>query len=206
MDRPRLLVCLYCSAIIWSSTQYCSACWSALEYLMRQSPGFASRKGLQIHYLWEWRREYILNHGSYALKKLCCEPTWIRLAELLTHRSGLSEWTDGILIPAPPRKVGEEDHAFRLARGLSQVTGFPLHTLLRRNEFGPAQKSKTARQRHEIELQMDGKLGDFKGLRPIFVDDIVTTGATAQAAKVALRWQTPFTVLALYCRPFHALV
>jgi predicted amidophosphoribosyltransferase len=111
-----------------------------------------------------------------------------------------------VLIPAPPRSKSQWDHARRLAQGLSNLTGFPLSAPLRRGAAGGGQKSKSAQERRELALEIDGNLDDFNGLRPVFVDDIVTTGATAQAAKVALRTQSPFTVLALYCRPLDALV
>lgn len=143
----------------------------------------------------------ILNRLSYGLKNLECPQTWLRLAELLVLKIGQRLDPEHVaLIPAPARQIGSLDHAGRLALAISDLTGVKVLTLLQRPEGTESQKKLGRQRRQMATLLPTEKHNDLNGLRPIFVDDIVTTGSTARAAKKALGEDIPLTVLTLCCR------
>ncbi len=108
--------------------------------------------------------------------------------------------SDTLLIPAPPEKEGLKDHAFRLAFGLSELTGFEVRTpLIRDQKAGTSpQKQKTKRERIKTHLRLKEP---FSARHCIFVDDVLTTGSTAYAAYKALQQPEFFMICTLVFRP-----
>lgn len=92
-------------------------------------------------------------------------------------------------VPARRRDIFDRgfDHAYLLARGVSRRTGLPLRPLLHR----------TARVRDQTDLGREDRRANLHGAfeaaddppsSVLLIDDLVTTGATATACAVALRW------------------
>jgi predicted amidophosphoribosyltransferase len=101
-----------------------------------------------------------------------------------------------ILVPAPS-SANQIDHAFLFAQMLHRYTGWPMKSCLQKGTR-VAQKHLDKWQRQSVEITADEKISD--GQAVIFVDDVVTTGATAKAAYLALGRPKNFFVIALASR------
>ena len=92
-----------------------------------------------------------------------------------------------VLVPAPPRREGTWDHAHQWAKALSEVLGIRVACLLRRDPGDRDQRWLSRAERAEVRLHLQpGKTVNPEKIY-IFVDDVLTTGATFRAARAQLR-------------------
>ncbi len=115
--------------------------------------------------------------AAEPLVRAMVETVWAR-----GLRAALVTWVPG---RAPDIRLRGFDHAFLLAEGLARELGLPLAPLLSRQRAGEDQSGLSRLERWA------NTEGAFRG-RPsssavVVVDDLVTTGATASAAAVALQ-------------------
>ena len=97
-----------------------------------------------------------------------------------------------VLLPCPSTR--RKDHAKALAIELSQILGVPVVQALMTEKSHKSQKQKSRSEREKIVFQ---KTASLRRKHVIFIDDIVTTGATAKAAKKALGLTEGFEVWCL---------
>lgn len=91
-----------------------------------------------------------------------------------------------VLVPAPPRREGAQDHADQWARALSEILGIGVERLLMRDPRGRDQRELSRAERAEIRLHLQpGRKVDPEKIY-IFVDDVLTSGATFRAARAQL--------------------
>ncbi|ROR34501.1 ComF family protein [Inmirania thermothiophila] len=98
---------------------------------------------------------------------------------------------DGVLVPVPlhRRRLAQRGYnqALELARGIARARGLPLApALLARRRDTPSQVGLDARARRR-NLRTAFVARDAAPRRVILVDDVLTSGATAEAAARALR-------------------
>ena len=78
------------------------------------------------------------------------------------------------------------NQAARLAQGVSKEVGVPVMPVLSRQRRQPAQQGLDAPARRSNLRDAFRLKGDVSGLRLALIDDVVTTGATAEAASACL--------------------
>lgn len=104
-----------------------------------------------------------------------------------------------IIIPAPPGKKDFKDHAFYLGESLSRLSGYQFSPLLSRlNSTVDQQKQKNKTHRRQLRFQLNNYVSHLNSV--IFVDDILTTGSTAVAAKEVLNPSENFIVFTIAWR------
>jgi predicted amidophosphoribosyltransferase len=158
-------------------------------------------------YLWRWDEDAAwvgdLIHG---LKDGYHRQTFRDIAQMffLCHRRLIGACdARPVFIPAPPRKPGRQDHAGVLAEELAKVFKGSVWAVLCRRD-SEAQKRKALAERRTLGLIAEPSAAEFakNSKRTIvFVDDIVTSGATAGAAFLALGRPKNFAVWSIAYRP-----
>lgn len=93
-----------------------------------------------------------------------------------------------IVVPAPPSKLGQKDHAYEWAFALAHLLGASLYTGLRKKGGRQRRRDRGDRALLQMEaVEINTSLSqDSTEAIWIFADDIVTTGSTAHAAYLAL--------------------
>lgn len=110
------------------------------------------------------------------------------------------------VVPAPSKKRGAKDHAFVLAQEYANILGYPLVNPLVRIDQG-AQRGRSRQERTQIRVELDKnyKPEQFASAKIIWVDDVLTTGATAEACHKAMGSPKNFSVWTLAYRAFLLL-
>lgn len=186
----------------------CSYCMNKLRLTINDltSSRFPVKK-LNTLALWNWgeRNDCTLRslmmglkggNGFLELRKELV--TWLVARSLWLQEEKKDGW---VVIPAPPRQLGEKDHAVRLAELIGDALDVPVVESFRRENFGVVHHRLNRGERHRtvkanLQLLSPGK----KFSHVIFVDDIVTTGATASRAHQLLDHPEHFQVWSLVRR------
>ncbi|MCE3009453.1 MAG: hypothetical protein LW875_02420 [Proteobacteria bacterium] len=99
------------------------------------------------------------------------------------------------LIPVPPKVPGQQDHAFRIAKVLSELMGKPIVMPLRSKSASPQKRlSKTDRKAIAFE-KIPVNFANHHRLT--LVDDVITTGQTMNAMVAALEGVQKFHLFSL---------
>lgn len=163
--------------------------------------------------LYEWRdeNEYLSRKMALSLKgggpRELFHPFAERLC-LLRLNLGHRHKQRPVFVPAPGRSGAKLDHAESLALALSEIAGGEYFSALKRIDLSE-QKNKSDSERRlplpRFLLKEDAfePLGRFlhESSPLIFVDDIITTGSTAQLAYEALKRPNLFEIWTIFHRP-----
>lgn len=97
-----------------------------------------------------------------------------------------------VIVPVPLHWsrwwIRRHNQAEAIARGISEVLGVPMRRAIRRVQATPKQASVTAveRRKNLVGAFRSTSFPSVRGLRVLLVDDVLTTGATADAATEAV--------------------
>ncbi|MCB0356298.1 MAG: ComF family protein, partial [Bdellovibrionales bacterium] len=140
--------------------------------------------------LWEWS----------PTKNTWCEELIYQMKNkklLYIHHYLVEMWLSDVLtfykkarsslcvVPSPRRSWAKYDHAHSLAQALAEKLSLPLIDCLER-ENQEVQKRKSKQQRAAIKIGLKTQFLDWQFNEVIFIDDVITTGSTLQAAWIAL--------------------
>ncbi|MCB0377666.1 MAG: hypothetical protein KDD33_04175 [Bdellovibrionales bacterium] len=170
----------------------CTGCESRLFRRIEKVQVKVIHPAYSLFYLWDWRPED--RNMKTIVESLKGGRPRVAFAKIATlfyflHPQSPQRW-DAIYYPSK----GTKDHAYEWAQILGQLIGcpsYPLRTMSRRKQ---AKLPKSERQKIQFLPQAP------KGQRLLFVDDIVTSGATARGAFEALGQPKNFAVWAPFYR------
>lgn len=202
--------CCACGAPVLANRHLCRSCRLHVESEMNY--------WAEIHSTPEWRgfllvclasyRSYPISDWIKALKGGDQTEDFAWLARNLIRRRILLPdpipLGPVVVVPTPPRVLGKNDHAYCLAKEISRQTGWPLQegALTHRRDGQPQkQKSEEERRAKEFAVLDPGALIDLSTTTIIFVDDVVTTGGTVEAAWRALERPRHFEVWCVAHQP-----
>jgi len=201
--------CCVCSASSVCVSWLCAFCWNRLEsYFLCPNDMIRVQSGLTHIRLFDWSQDndFFLRTFLKSLKGSAFPHIFDELSREILHRiiQVRSLKATNNIIPAPAKKLGLKDHAFCFASSLAQVTGYSLKNLLlrrifkdRKEMFTKPQKFRNKRERRKVSFQLRVH---FPCKSCIFVDDVLTTGATALAAYRALNKPSSFLIVTLAWR------
>ncbi len=136
--------------------------------------------------IWNPNQSDLLSNLIIHLKR-SDDKTWSLLAQEFLLNRRLEILKDAILVSLV--SDGNKSHGQMWGQSLSDLTGIPhiraLSKVKNQNE-SQSQKGKNRSQRQVLELSMIVDISVLSNKKVIFVDDVVTTGATLLAARKAL--------------------
>lgn len=169
------------------------------EYLYSQDSG-RSEKTLPHFRLIDWHEDnhHLIQRLISSLKQGGPEFIFRRMGlEMFSRFLYLNLWdkkTFPVFVPAPRRFKNKPDHAFQLASALSFYFGGKTKSILKRKSKD-FQKRKSRRQRANIQMLSEKTVAHNQTV--VFVDDVLTTGATARSAFQALNQPKHFFIFTL---------
>ncbi len=192
--HEKMRVCLHCGAYECNSSQFCRICESRLWQAHSNNHFFQTGKlELPGTSVFEWHpdQDRRVSKLMMTLKGGRLASAYDYYAEKLIRRSKPINLQDSILVPCPSKKGRR--HSQALADSFSRLLGLPVCDILRpTSETSQKERLKSDRQKLSFTLS-----ASVPQKHVIFIDDIVTTGATADAAASVLMCRSGFEVWCL---------
>lgn len=199
-------VCLNCGSLNVGVSLFCPTCYLHLTQWYAPLPKEElSIGGLKSWTLFQWHpnESDSVSRLILSLKKGRNRAAWGPYAKEFVRRFLLVNRIEGkkvVFVPAPSRSISELDHAYWLAHALHQELGGHIWRGLRRDSDRHQRESDRGERAllrfSLIENSTWPQTIESQTLW-IFVDDIVTTGATARAVHNTLGRPENFMVWAL---------
>jgi len=189
--------CFYCYQLTFLAS-VCGHCYSRLSLLMQPSTGRLPGSLISHSYFCSWKQNEstLLNAFIKHQKEPVSHPLMKRLVKDHLHLDQLKNLLScDALLPVPAKREGHQDHAFRIAQVLSELSGKPL--ILGFKPMGRTeQKNLRKTERKDIVFECtDVNFANYHSLA--LVDDVLTTGQTMKAMIAALPSVQKFHVLTL---------
>lgn len=191
----------------------CEACNAV--FLQYKNEGQISTRPFRVHSLYTWPLKGGVLPGKiiHQLKGSVQADHFVDFAELhasrdfATNASTTSFSKTRLVIPAPPREEGLQDHATTLAIEIKKKLGCEFGSHFLRRQSAQQQKRKSQTKRWQSLNTMIEPTPHWEpqkiyhNTKIIFVDDLITTGVTATAAYLALGRPKDFEVWTIFWRP-----
>lgn len=189
---------------------YCDNCWVSL--LKNSSVTAAHDYPFKVSSLLVWNNfTPQVENLIYSLKGGGLKSAFVKIAEHFAIHLNCQRNRDQVLVVPPSRRPLESDHAWAWGCALSEVLGLKL---LSPFEFATEAEAKGTdrllalapqkrlKVNERFERQFKLKEGTcLKSSSVVFVDDLITSGATALAAYKAVNSPVDFEVWAIARRP-----
>lgn len=196
MELPAVL-CARCAADLPWLTNCCPRCARPLALQKGQDCSHCREDPPVFTYCcalgsYEGALRDTLHRFKYRGEKGLAEP----LGRLLAARLAAMPWIRSVdmLVPVPLYRSREQERGYNQAALLAEIVGRELsicsRAMLQRNQDTPSQTGLSRRQRFlnmEKAFSCGNAVDDCKKIHLLLVDDILTSGATANAAALALR-------------------
>ncbi len=185
--------CLVCSALAPKNNRLCRLCHREFqirtdeERLKPKQIPHPMLPSVNVRYLFDWvpNQDPALSKLLTGLKEGKSPATWKFLAKLfLKQHVGRLNVKEIALLPIPSRHR-TRDHAFCWAEALAELIQVPVVQPLVRQTFH-SQKRRSRALRKAIQFDLADRTAKVPR-KLVIVDDIFTTGSTAQAAIRALQ-------------------
>lgn len=189
--RLFIVDCVGCGSLVVHPRGLCLRCeYHILDrYLSSQvEPSFVPESGLRFRFLFHWipGAGNLLSRYVYLLKSPLAEPLWAELSRYFMRPKELQN--PPIFIPIPSRK--KRRHSLHLAIGLAkQFNGEVIEALQIFSLDSLEQKQKNKIERRKIRFTLNEEFTERLRLAPtiVLVDDVITTGASYEAAYNVLK-------------------
>lgn len=187
-----LRACGHCGTTIGPIDGFCAKCFEKILALV--SDKVVSNKQFPVHSLLTWDDSHeIVGNLVRSLKGEFHRRSYSRLAVEVAKRANLK----GKTIVIPPCKKSKHDHAWNFGTALAEISGAELLSPFK-VESEVEQKHLNKLERSSLRFTLTKRVNASNIL---FVDDLITTGATARAAWKALGDPGGFCVWTVACRP-----
>lgn len=193
--RLWIVDCVGCGSLVVHPRGLCLVCeYKILELYLNpvHQPEKLEKSELHFRYLLRWvpGASDILSRYVYLLKSSWAEPLWHEIARYFISQKSVSKKT--IFVPIPSQK--KRCHSQYFAQALAEQSGGTVMTLLKIDDSDEIeQKAKSREQRHKIRFSLNEEfteqINQMQGLylSLIIVDDVITTGASFEAAYNVLK-------------------
>jgi predicted amidophosphoribosyltransferase len=206
-------VCINCSSFFVRESGFCDFCFHKLENISSLSTNLIISSHqtddvfIQSRSLYYWRpnENRPLSILINNLKGGKSENDWEYYAKIFVRKLSLKlEPNENIKLISVPNSQNLEDHSFLFAKYISQLLCVTTSNCLKKlNEANLSQKGLSKKDRLKIQFISYENFSRYEkeNDRFILVDDVITTGATAKAAYIALGRPRKFEVWTLAIRP-----
>jgi len=188
--------CLHCGSFRAGDSQFCTACETDLWNFHPAARTFElSGTEIQAWALFDWfpDQDRKISKLMITLKGGRPASAFDFYAQAFVAKMPLADLpSNAVFLPCPNSKG--RNHALIWANSLSKLLGIPVIQALESMPGSSSQKHKSRSERQKIEFI---KKAILRHKHVIFIDDIITTGATATAAKKALGLTAGFEVWCL---------
>lgn len=174
--------CCHCGSFFSNHSLFCSHCEKRLWH-RHQVLEISEIDNSKIISLFDWMpdQDRQISKLMAGLKGGKLSSAFIYYTrEFLARRKPHLPSGEAVLVPCPGRRP---DHAWRFASVLSKDLSLEVWDVLNKEESQRSQKRKNRKQRAELRFFCHSAMAHK---HVIFIDDIVTTGATIRAARKAI--------------------
>ncbi|AZZ38173.1 hypothetical protein CIK05_15650 [Bdellovibrio sp. qaytius] len=186
--------CVGCGSLVVHPRGLCLSCEYGIldQYLSSAEQAEELEKsGLRFRYLFRWvpGASDVLSKYVYLLKSPVAEPLWHELARYFVSLKGISRDQKIVFVPIPSRK--KRKHSLYFAQALAeQCEGVVLELLSIDDSDELEQKVKNKEQRSKVSFTLNEEITEQMRLDHslVVVDDVITTGASFEAAYNVLKW------------------
>lgn len=197
--------CAYCKEFLQTDAVLCERCLARIRPVVSMPLRITKKKELSVYAIsdYEYPLRALIQQKQYGNR--CASR---QLGRLLWEHTPLEHVPFDIIVPIPLHWTRYAWRWFNqseeMARVISTYSNKPVVHLLERSkktlwQVGLSRENRAANVRHVFSLTKDAQL--HERARILFVDDVLTTGATLHAACKALRPLKPIACsAAVVCR------